>query len=125
MGEVPCLLEELRSDILTTVNDCADIDVIRLDCVEDEMRLEAEASITRCEFIDCLADQGEIGKKPKGADQSGIISFGLIRAEFALGEIVNVDQIGASPLSKRIVSHGGGQQRAAALRRGCRQVIRR
>jgi len=59
------------------------------------MGFEAETSVADREFVDLLADERKVGEKSKRADQTGIISFGLTFAEPALGEVVNVDQIGS------------------------------
>jgi hypothetical protein len=49
------------------------------------MRLKAEASIARRQFVNCLSDEREIGEKPERADQTRMVGFGLIGAKFAFG----------------------------------------
>ena len=65
---------------------------------ENQMRLKAESSIARRQFVYRLSDEWEIGEKPERADQTRMVSFGLIGAKFAFGEIVDVDQVGPRPL---------------------------
>lgn len=62
------------------------------------MGLEAETSAASGEFVHLLADQGKVREKSEGADQTGIIGFGLIFAEPALGEVVDIDQVGSGAL---------------------------
>ena len=76
----------------------ADFDVVGLDGVENQMGLEAETSISCREFIHLLADQGKVGKKSEGTDKTRVVSFSLIFAEPALGEVVDGDQVGSGAL---------------------------
>ena len=92
MAGLVILVEQLRSDVLRAMNNGADFGLHR---VEDQMGLEAETAIARGDFIHLLADEGEVGKKSEGADQAGVVGFSLIFAEPALGEVVDVDQIGS------------------------------
>lgn len=76
----------------------ADFDVVGLDGAENQMGLEAETSISRRELIHLLADQGKVGKKSEGTDETRVISFSLIFAEPDLGEVVDGDQVGSGAL---------------------------
>lgn len=75
-----------------------DFDVVGLHRVEDQMGLEAETSIAWSELVHLLANQREIGEESEGTDQAGVISFGLIFAKPAFGEVVDVDQVGSGTL---------------------------
>jgi hypothetical protein len=77
---------------LGAVNDGTDFHVIRLHRVEDQMGLKAETSITRRQFVNGRTDAREIGKKAEGANEAGIVGIGLVRAESALSEVVDVDK---------------------------------
>ena len=85
------------------------------------MRLKAESSIARRQFVNRLSDEREIGEKPERADQTRMVGFGLIGAKFAFGEIVDVDQVGPRPLRKLVLSHGDGQLLASGQRPECRR----
>jgi hypothetical protein len=86
------------------------------------MRLKAESSIARRQFVYRLSDEWEIGEKPERADQTRMVGFGLIGAKFAFGEVVDVDQVGPRPLRKPVLSHGDGRQLASGQRPECRQA---
>jgi len=62
------LFEKLRSDVLGAVNDGTDFDVIRLNSVEDQMGLKAEASIAQGQLINALTNAREVGKKSTRAN---------------------------------------------------------
>jgi len=116
------LVEKLRPDVLGGVNHSTNFDAVGLHTVKDQMRLKAESSIARRQFVDRLPDEREIGEKPKRADQPSVVGFSLIDAKFAFSEIVDVDQVGSSPLSKPVLSHGGERQLAAGRRLECRRA---
>src|ERR1044071_7478502 len=118
------LLEKLRPYVQRTVNDGANCNAVRRGGVEDQMGLKAEASIARGQFVNRLPDEGKVGKKPERADQTGMVGVGLVRAEFAFGEVVDVDQVGASAIGKPIFSHGDARQRAAGRPPECRRACR-
>jgi hypothetical protein len=86
------------------------------------MRLKAESSIARRQFVNRLSDERKIGEKPERADQTRMVGFGLIDAKFAFSEIVDVDEVGPRPLSKPVLSHGDEWQLAAGRRLECRRA---
>ena len=90
--------------------------------VEDQVGLKAETSIVRDQFINRLSDEGKVGKKPEGSNQTSMIGVGLVGAEFAFGEVVDIDQVGASAIGKPIFSHGDARQLAAGRRPECRRA---
>ena len=68
--------------------------------------------------------RGEAGKKAERANETGIVGVGLISAEFALGEVVDIGEVGTGALSKPELSHDGALQRAVERRRECRPEYR-
>ena len=64
------------------MNHGANFDVVGLHSVKNQMRLKAESSIARHQFVNRLPDEWEICKKPERADQTRMIGLGLIGAEF-------------------------------------------
>ncbi len=80
------------------MNDGADFNVIGLHGVEDQMGLEAKTSMADRELVHLLTNQGKVREKLEGTDQAGVVGVGLIGAELAFGEVVDVDQVGPGAL---------------------------
>jgi hypothetical protein len=114
-------LEELRPDVLRAVNDSPDSDVIGLNGVEDQVRLKTKTPVPRRQVVGDLTDERKIGKQPQRPDEASLIGISLIRAKFAFGKLVNVDEVGAGTLRKSVLSHGGARQPVAGQRREYRR----
>jgi hypothetical protein len=89
------------------MQDGADHDVIGLVRVENEMRLEAKAAISRRKLDNGLANAREVREKAEGPFQTRIIGVSLIGAEIRECKPVDVDKTGT------------GATRKAKARAGC------
>jgi hypothetical protein len=83
----------LPPDVPRDMKNRADHSAIWLRRVKHEMRLEAETTISRAQFINDLADAGKVGQQAEGAIRPGKIGFGLVLAESRLREIIDRNQI--------------------------------
>ncbi len=124
MGGSRWLIEELRSDVLCTMNDRTDFNVISLHSVEDQMRLKPKAPVARRQVVNRLTYEWKIGKQPERSDQASVVGIGLITAELGFREVVDTDEIGAGALSNPVFSHGDAQRPVVGPQQEFRLVCR-